>query len=236
MFRHTAHVYDLIYGAIGKDYAQEADEIRLLVRERNPAARTLLDVACGTGGHLRHLCDEFEVTGVDLDPGMLDQARHGLPGVRLEEGDMTALDLGEKFDAIVCLFSSVGYMKDTDQLERAVGSMAVHLNQGGILVVDGWVRPDAWIGDGHTSVDVASDDKTKVVRVTRSGREGTRTHLEMHYLIATPERIEHVVETHELTLFAPESYEAAFHRAGMTAEVVQSPMPGRDRYVASRQG
>jgi SAM-dependent methyltransferase len=236
MFRRTAHIYDLIYAAIGKDYAQEADEIRLLVRERNPTARTLLDVACGTGGHLRHLRDTFEVSGVDLDSGMLDQAKLRLPGVRLVESDMTALDLGEKFDVVVCLFSSVGYMKDTDQLDRAVGSMAAHLNSRGILIVDGWVRPDAWIGDGHTSVDVASDDETKVARVTRSGRDGTRTHLEMHYLIATREQIEHVVETHELTLFAPENYESAFHRAGMTAEVVPSPMPGRDRYVGSKSG
>lgn len=236
MFRHTAHVYDLIYKAIGKDYAQEADEIRLLVWERNPDARTLLDVACGTGGHLRHLRDAFEVTGVDLDPGMLDQARLRLPGIRLVEGDMTDLDLGHKFDAVVCLFSSIGYLKDTDQLDSAVGSMADHLNPGGVLVVDGWVRPDAWISDGHASVDVAEDDETKVARVTRSGRDGMRTHLEMHYLIATRQRIEHLVENHELTLFAPESYEAAFRRAGMTTEVVPSPMPGRDRYVASRSG
>ena len=48
MFRHTAHIYDLIYEAAGKDYAAESSAIRSLIQARNPEARNLLDVACGT--------------------------------------------------------------------------------------------------------------------------------------------------------------------------------------------
>ncbi len=151
MFRGTAHVYDLIYEAIGKDYGAESSQIRSLIEQRKPEARTLLDVACGTGGHLRHLQETYEVTGVDLDPEMLEQARELLPDARLVEGDIRDLDLGETFDAVVCLFSSIGYLEDTDELDVAVGSMADHLNAGGVLVIDGWVRPDEWINGGHTN-------------------------------------------------------------------------------------
>jgi SAM-dependent methyltransferase len=232
MFHGSAHVYDLIYEAIGKDYATESSQIRLLIEQRDPEARTLLDVACGTGGHLRHLQEAFEVTGVDLDPEMLVQARRLLPDMRLFEGDMRNLDLGETFDAVVCLFSSVGYLEGTDDLDLAISSMACHLNAGGILIVDGWVRPDAWIDRGHISIDVATaDPSVKVARVVRSERTGERTVLEMHYLIATPDRVDHVVEHHRLTLFEPQAYESAFAKAGLEVEVVESPMPGRDRYV-----
>ena len=79
MFRQTAHVYDLIYEATGKDYAAEAAVVDALIQERAPRARTLLDVACGTGGHLRHLQGSYTVMGVDIDPSMLREARRRLP-------------------------------------------------------------------------------------------------------------------------------------------------------------
>ena len=62
-----------------------------LIRERNPSARTLLDVACGTGKHLEVLQHEFEVEGLDLDGDLLAIARERLgPAVPLYQGDMLA--------------------------------------------------------------------------------------------------------------------------------------------------
>src|SRR5690606_41320394 len=64
---------------------------------------------------------------------------------------------------------------------------------------------------------------------------GDRTILVMHILVATPDRVEHLVETHELTLFADEGYRAAFAGAGLTVEVHPSPHPDRDRDVGLRR-
>ena len=50
MFEKTAEFYDLFYDE--KDYAGEAARVRELVAARYAGARTLLDVACGTGRHL----------------------------------------------------------------------------------------------------------------------------------------------------------------------------------------
>jgi len=110
VFENTAQVYDLIYEFNGKDYRTESEVIEQLIRLRAPGAKTLLDVACGTGGHLVHLRQPFDVAGLDLDEGMLDIARRRLPGVELVNGDMRSFDLGRKFDAVVCLFSSIGYL------------------------------------------------------------------------------------------------------------------------------
>src|SRR5258707_7921167 len=52
MFRETAHVYDLIYAAEGKDYLAESIEVRDQIVARSPNARSLLDVVCGTGSAL----------------------------------------------------------------------------------------------------------------------------------------------------------------------------------------
>jgi SAM-dependent methyltransferase len=191
----------------------------------------LLDVGCGTGGHLRHLCSRYDVCGVDLNPHMLAEARKHLGEVPLYEADMRTLALGTTFDAVICLFSAVGYMRDSGELDDAIGAMARHLRPGGVLVVDGWVRPDAWREGGSTFLQVASNADIKVARVGRSRRDGVTTHLEMHYLIATAGGIDHLVEHHALTLFSPEDYETALERAGLALEVVDSPMDGRDRYL-----
>jgi SAM-dependent methyltransferase len=231
VFRSTAAIYDLIYEAQGKDYAAESAELRSQIRARAPHAQSLLDVACGTGGHLEHLRDSFSVIGVDLDPAMLEVARARLPDVELLEADMRSFDLGRRFDAVVCLFSAVGYLRTADELASAIGAMARHLTPGGVLVVDGWVRPDRWRGEVTTGIDVAETDGIKVARCSLNRRVGAATSLEMHHLVATAEGIEHLVDHHELTLFEPAEYERALAAAGLAFDVVASPMPDRDRYI-----
>jgi SAM-dependent methyltransferase len=231
MFHDTAHVYDMVYEASGKDYAAESDEIHRLVQIHNPQARTLLDVASGTGGHLRHLQNHYEVSGIDLDPEMVAVGRQGLADVPMTVADMRAFDLGSTFDVVICLFSSIGYMRSIQDLDAAIESMARHLNPEGLLIVDGWLRPDAWMDRAPVQVLVATSEETTVARVGRSVRDRTATRLEMHYLIANQDGIEHVVELHELTLFSNDDYTAAFHRAGLSAELVAGPMEGRDRYL-----
>src|SRR3990170_3440462 len=113
MFRKTARFYDAIYS--WKDYRTEVDRLDRLIRDRNLTARTLLDVACGTGKHLELLRDGYEVEGLDLDPEMLAIARERLPGVTLHEGDMTSFDLGKRFDVVACLFSSVAYSRTPER-------------------------------------------------------------------------------------------------------------------------
>jgi dTDP-3-amino-3,6-dideoxy-alpha-D-glucopyranose N,N-dimethyltransferase/dTDP-3-amino-3,4,6-trideoxy-alpha-D-glucopyranose N,N-dimethyltransferase len=234
MFRRTAHVYDLIYAATGKDYASESSELHRIVQTANPDASSLLDVACGTGGHLAHLREHFDVVGIDLDVAMLEVARARLDDVELVEADMRSFDLGRQFDAVVCLFSSIGYMTDAHELSAAIATMARHLTTNGVLVIDGWLRPDAWIEGGTTVGETAESADVKVARIARSQRSGSTTLLEMHHLIADVHGIEHVVDHHVLTLFTPEEYEHALTDAGLTVTVTASPMPGRDRYIATK--
>ena len=232
MFEHSARVYDLLYSF--KDYETEAGDLTALIRERNPGATSLLDVACGTGKHLELLRPAFaDVAGVDLDDGLLAIARRRLPDVSLTHADMRTFDLGRTFDAVTCLFSSVGYLRDDAELAGAVGRMSAHLAPNGVLIVDGWVRPDAWRPGTNVHALAETADGLAVARVVRSWRDGDRSVLDMRYLIATAEDgFEQEQELHELTLFGDEAYRAAFAAAGLTPDVIPSPMPDRERYVA----
>ena len=233
-YDRTAAVYDLLYQGLGKDYAAESLAVHELIQSRSPGARTLLDVGCGTGGHLRHLTQWYDATGVDLAPAMLAEAATHLPGTRLVEADMRSFDLGRHFDAVVCLFSVVGHLSTVEDLNAAVATMAGHLAPRGVLIVDGWILPERWRGNVGTEIDVAEDETTKVVRVWHTRRVGDVTHLAAHHLIATVDGVDYVVDEHELRLFAREDHEGAFKKAGLAVETTASPMPSRDRYIGWR--
>lgn len=68
----------------------------------------ILDLGCGTGRHAVPLAEKgLAVTGLDLSAGMLDQARKRAHarGVNVQwvQGDARDFDLGEPFDALICL-------------------------------------------------------------------------------------------------------------------------------------
>src|ERR687892_45459 len=88
MFRRSQQFYDAIYA--WKDYPAEVERLVSIIRERSPQARSLLDVACGTGKHLELLRELFRVEGVDLDPEMIALSRQRLGAeAPLHVGDMT---------------------------------------------------------------------------------------------------------------------------------------------------
>lgn len=231
MFDRSAHLYDLVYAF--KDYEAEARDLVALIHERNSTAHSLLDVACGTGEHLKILRPTFDVVeGVDAERTMLEIARAKLPDVVFTLADMRTFDLGRAFDAVTCLFSSVGYMPGTDDLNAAIARMAAHLAPGGVLVVDGWIRPDAWRPGTNLGAEAATANDVAAARVVRTWREGDHTRLHMRYLAATADGFEEAEELHVLTLFTAEEYRAAFAAAGLHAEELPGPMgPDRDRYL-----
>jgi ubiquinone/menaquinone biosynthesis C-methylase UbiE len=229
MFDRSAELYDAFYDAAGKDYAAEAATVRRLAPG---GATALLDVACGTGRHVEHLSAWFECTGVDLDDALLDVARRRCPAARFERADMTAFDLGRRFDVVTCLFSSIGYVGTVDRLDAAVASMARHVAPGGVLVVEPWFRPEQWALP-HTHLLVVDRPDLKAVRMSASGRRADVALLDFHYLVGTDAGVDHRTEHHELTLFTDDQYRAAFERAGLRAVELHEPGPtGRGLWVA----
>ena len=230
-----ADVYELVYQVRGKDWTAEAERILAVVRERAPEADRLLDVACGTGAHLevfaRHL---GHVEGVELAEPMREVAERRLPGVPVHRGDMRDFRLDGVFDAVTCLFNSIGYMTTVAELRAAIGSMARHLRPGGVLVVEPWWFPDRFI-DGYVTADAGSADDRVVARVSHTRREGRRTLLDSRYLVAGPDGISELAHLHELTLFTRAEYLAAFEDASCLTEFIEGGLTGRGLFVGIRK-
>jgi len=228
MYARSARYYDAIYSF--KDYAAEAAAVSARIRAHRPDAATLLDVACGTGAHLVHFACEYQVEGIDVSEEQLAVARTRLPGVELHQGDMTTFDLGKTYDAVTCMFSSIGYAGTLEGLDAAVGRMAAHLAPGGVLVVEPWLQPDAF-EDGHLSTLFVEEPDIAVARMSTSHKDGRRSWFDMEHLVGSAHGVDHFVEHHELGLFTVEEHLAGFERAGLRVEHDPEGPMGRGLYV-----
>jgi SAM-dependent methyltransferase len=230
MFTKSALFYDAIYDF--KDYAAESEALHALIQERKPGACSLLDVACGTGEHLKHLSKHYEVEGLDLDDELLAIAREKLPGTSLHAGDMTEFDLGRTFDAVTCLFSSIGYMHTKANLDAAIANMAHHLSPGGVLVIEPWVTPEAW-EEGHIGGVYVDREDLKIARLNTSKREGDLSVMHFGYLVATRDEVSYFTEDHVLTLFTQDEYRSALDKAGLAIEHDPEGFMSRGLYIGT---
>jgi ubiquinone/menaquinone biosynthesis C-methylase UbiE len=145
MFSKSAQYYDEIYASIDKDYEAEAKKAHTFIQKhKQTKGKSLLDVACGTGFHASLLSRYYQVEGLDLDPQMLKVAKKKHPKIRFHRGDMTDFDLKRQFDVIVCLFSSIGYVKTQSRLRKAIWNMGRHLLPGGVLLIEPWFAAEQW--------------------------------------------------------------------------------------------
>ena len=131
-YESFARFYDAVQG----DGGGRAAVLRELIERRRPGARTVLELACGTGSILAQLRDEYDVTGLDRSREMLALAAAKVPGVRLVESDMTRFSLGECFDVVLCVYDSINHLLAFAEWEAVFDRAREHLNDGGIFVFD----------------------------------------------------------------------------------------------------
>ena len=230
MFTASAELYDTIYSSF-KDYGAEADRIVALLRTEHPACRRLLDVGCGTGEHARLLTAHgFQVDGLDLDPSFVGLAAQKNPLSRFHVADMCSFALSGRYDAVLSLFSSIGYAKSIEGVVRALICSREHLAPGGIVVVEPWLTPDS-VRPGHTTPLTVDRPPLRVVRTSRLDVMGTMSRVTFEYEVTRPEGVTHATEHHELGLFTVDEMIGAFAAAGLSVSYDPAGLTGRGLYL-----
>ena len=166
--------YDLLaphYDAVTGDCSAEAALVHDMIAERHSRAATLLDVACGTGAITARLAGTYQVSGLDISPGMLAVAREKLPrGTALYPADMADFRLDTRFDAIVCSYQGINHLLSLPAWKRFFACAYEHLNDGGVFVFDiatvGYLMTMASIpqivqqfGDNYLMISVSRTDE-----------------------------------------------------------------------------
>ncbi|CAN5504063.1 class I SAM-dependent methyltransferase [soil metagenome] len=225
MYGLSAKYYDAIYSF--KDYKKEAAYLIDLI---DPSAETLLDVACGSGKHLRSFSGRFRCSGLDLEPQFVESARVANPDCEVFEGSFVDFELGKLFDVVTCLFSAIGYAHEN--LDRAMAQMAKHLNPGGTVFIEPWFQPGQFYERRlHTST--YEGEGFTIVRMNTTSIVARMSIMDMHHLIGTPDGVTHFVERHELMLYSQEEVVSAFQQAGLAVRFDPVGPTGRGLYIGT---
>jgi SAM-dependent methyltransferase len=235
MYKKLAKYYDLIYH--WKDYEKEAYSIKDLIKKyKKSDGNQLLDVGCGTGKHLEYFKDDFSCTGIDINNEMVEVAKSRVKDVIFEQGNMINFNLKTEFDVILCLFSSIGYVKTYSNLEKTMLNFCNHLKTGGVLIIEPWfTKSTYWVGTpGMTTYD---EKDIKIARLNTTKIEGDLSIMEMHYLIAEKdEDVIHFVDTHELGLFEIDKTLELMEKASLKTEFLKDGlMEGRGLFIGIKK-
>jgi SAM-dependent methyltransferase len=122
----------------------------------------VLDLCCGQGRHSVQLAKRgLRVTGLDLNPDYVQLAQEAAAASKISietiAADMREIPFANKFDAIVNMYSSFGYLESEAEDLKVLQSAAKALKAGGRLLLDmlnrEWAIDNYIQNDWHTGAD-----------------------------------------------------------------------------------
>ena len=209
---------------------------KLVQKHKKTAGNSLLEFACGTGAHLEFLDKDFDVTATDISKNMLAVAQKKFPDVAFQQADMVSTNLGKTFDIVLCLFSSIGYVRTYSNLKKTLKNFARHLEPGGVVIIDPWFTKDTYF-PGKAHMSIYDGPEIKIARQCISQKKRNLSVMDMHYMVAEAGKdVTHFVDRHELAMFEPEIFLKYMKEAGFAAKFLKNAgMRDRGTYVGVKK-
>jgi SAM-dependent methyltransferase len=229
-----AGLYDTTYAE--KDYEAECDLVEEALRRfAQRPVRAILDLGCGTGGHLVPLARRgYELTGVDLSRHMVaiatEKAAAAGVAADIRQGDIRTVDLGRRFDAVLLMFAVIGYQRTNADVRAAFATIARHLEPGGVVFLDAWYGPGVLLDPPGSGERVLAGTAGPVTRRVSAERDVRRHLCTVRYRLtgALPDGRTEAEEEHVMRFFFPLELEAFMEGAGLEPCAL-APMGSLDR-------
>jgi SAM-dependent methyltransferase len=137
-----------------EEYAEEAAfYFKTLVETGVPKGASLLELGSGGGNNASHLKQHFQMTLVDLSPGMLSVSRELNPELEHIQGDMRSVRLEREFDAIF-IHDAIVYLTSEKDLLGALNTAYTHCRPGGTALF----HPDTTLENFKPGTDMGGHD------------------------------------------------------------------------------
>lgn len=231
-FSDTAELYDLVYHF--KDYRGDAARVvqMLLDHGLKPGAR-VLEGACGTGAYLQFLRGVRRF-GYDLDPAMLAVAAQRVQDAQFWAADLAEPNIPEAMDAMLLLFGAAGYVPP-ERLSQLVDAHADALAPGGVLLVEPWLEPAAFLAN-RPHMATYETPFLKIARQCVTRRDGGWSVLEFHFLVSRPDfPVQHLQTTDRLWLYTHGELVEALSRRFTVTVTDQGFMEDKALFVCQRR-
>ncbi|QUN07106.1 methyltransferase domain-containing protein [Shewanella yunxiaonensis] len=130
LYTDLSGYYDLM--CVDIDYQAQSHCIRRLHQIFGNGGNTHLDLACGTGPHVRHFIDfGYQSRGLDINQPMLDIAASRCPEADFILQDMSSFEVDEPLDLITCFLYSIHYNGGITKLQECIAHVYHALKPGG---------------------------------------------------------------------------------------------------------
>ncbi|MFA6012382.1 MAG: class I SAM-dependent methyltransferase [Desulfobacteraceae bacterium] len=213
-FATISTYYDALY-VNDKEYSLEAAKVKELLAKHGVCLHAdLLILACGTGGHISHFKDDYNVSGLDLSEDMLALAKNKFSDLRFHLGNLIDFKLDANFDAMICLYGSIGFVKTLDNLRASMKRIAAHLRPDGLCLITPWSTVEDF--RDIIVVDAADNPDLKIARMEQVRlKEPKIVEVTFHHLIGKNSDVTYHKQSVEIGLFTRQEYISAMTDAGL---------------------
>ncbi|MFT5558363.1 MAG: ubiquinone/menaquinone biosynthesis C-methylase UbiE [Psychromonas sp.] len=132
LYTDLSGYYDLMCTAI--NYQAQSDHVRRLHQLFGDKGQNHLDLACGTGPHVRHFLNfGYQSSGLDINQPMLLLAKNRCPEAQFTLKNMCSFDVEQPLDLITCFLYSIHYSDGIEKLKECIKSVYNALNTKGVF-------------------------------------------------------------------------------------------------------
>lgn len=132
LYTDLSGYYDLMCTDI--DYLAQSNCVRRLNQIFGNQGNAHLDLACGTGPHVRHFMDfGFQSEGLDINQPMLDIAMARCPEANFSLQNMSEFAVNKPFDLITCFLYSIHYNDGVEKLKACIQCVHRALKTNGVF-------------------------------------------------------------------------------------------------------
>jgi len=132
LYTNLSQYYDLMCCDI--DYQQQSQAVMRLHNLFGNGEATHLDLACGTGPHIRHFIDSgYQSRGLDINEPMLAIAKARCPEAEFMLQNMNEFNLEQPVSLITCFLYSLHYNPTIEQLQQCIQHAFNALSPAGVF-------------------------------------------------------------------------------------------------------
>lgn len=188
--------YDDISKYYDSIFKVSKDSIEFIKDALGTSRKTVLDVACGTGGHALELEKSgYDITAVDLDKEMIkrlsEKATNSGSGISFLNSDM--MMLAEKFEygsfeAVYCIGNSLVHLEGLSQIEKYFNDIRNLLSNDGVMIFQ-IINYDRVISKGVKSLPTIVNKSVNLTFERNYRYESSRDKVVFQTVLTVPEGI-----------------------------------------------
>ena len=134
LYTDLAHVFQIMYQHF-IDYNEEFAYYHAILQPHH--AQTVLEIGCGTGNIAqRMVAHNYQYTGMDISPDMLQIAQQQVPNAHFVQADMRHFNTPNKQQAVLILGRTISYLLSDQDMFDALKAIYNCLDTNGLLVFD----------------------------------------------------------------------------------------------------